>query len=59
MEHKCCRNTKAGLTMEGLWNAYIMSMMGWGVGAATGHTGKAEWAPTEVGLESKAGKWKT
>lgn len=30
-----------------------------GVGAVTGHSGKAEWAPTEVGLESKAGKWKT
>lgn len=25
----------------------------------TGHTGKAEWAPAEVGLESKAGKLKT
>lgn len=48
-------STKKGLAMEGWWNAYILSTA-WGV---MGHPGKAEYAPTEVGLEGKVGKWKT
>lgn len=44
MKRKCYRNTKAGLPVEGSWNAYILSMMGWG-----------EWGQSLATLERLSG----